>query len=51
MSSNPAHGKVYSIQHYVIKYVSDLRQIDGFSPGTPVLSTIKTSRSIQLKYC
>ena len=21
---NPAHGKVYSIQHYVIKFVSDL---------------------------
>ena len=26
VSSNPAHGKVYSIQHYVIKFVSDLRQ-------------------------
>jgi len=25
VSSNPVHGKVYSIQHYVIKYVSDLR--------------------------
>jgi hypothetical protein len=25
VSSNPAHGKVYSIQHYVIKFVSDLR--------------------------
>jgi len=23
-------GKVYSIQHYVIKYVSDLRQVSGF---------------------
>ena len=23
MSSNPAHGKVYSIQEYVIKFVSD----------------------------
>ena len=23
-------GKVYSIQHYVIKFVSDLRQIGGF---------------------
>ena len=22
-SSNPAHGKVYSIQHYVITFVSD----------------------------
>jgi hypothetical protein len=24
MSSIPAHGKVYSIQHYVMKFVSDL---------------------------
>jgi hypothetical protein len=30
MSSNPAHCKVYSIQHYVIKFVNDFRQIDGF---------------------
>ena len=27
---NPAHGKVYSIQHYVIKFVSDLWQVSGF---------------------
>ena len=27
VSSNPAKGKVYSIQHYVIKFVSDLRQV------------------------
>jgi hypothetical protein len=26
----PAHGEVYSIQHYVIKFVSDLRQVCGF---------------------
>ena len=25
LSLNPAHDKVYSIQHYVIKFVSDLR--------------------------
>ena len=24
VTSNPAHGKVYSIQHYVIKFVRDL---------------------------
>ena len=24
--SNPVHGEVYSIQQYVIKFVSDLRQ-------------------------
>jgi hypothetical protein len=30
VSLNPAHGKVYLIQHYVIKFVSDLWQISGF---------------------
>ena len=34
VSLNPTHGKVYSIQHYVIKFVS----------GTPVSSTNKTDR-------
>ena len=30
MSSNPAHVEVYSIQHYVIKFVSDLGQVSVF---------------------
>jgi hypothetical protein len=30
VSLNPAHGEVYLIQHYVIKFVSDLRQVCGF---------------------
>ena len=30
VSSKPVHGEVYSIQHYVIKFVSDLRQVSGF---------------------
>ena len=30
VSSNPVHGRVYSIQHYVIKFVRDLRQVFGF---------------------
>ena len=30
VSSNPAHGKVYSLQHYVIKFVSYLEQVSGF---------------------
>ena len=38
------HGELYSIQHYVINFVSDLRQVGGFSPGTPVSSTNKTDR-------
>jgi hypothetical protein len=29
---HPAHCRVYSIQHYVIKLVSDLRQVGGISP-------------------
>ena len=30
VSSNPTNGEVYSIQHYVIKLVSDLKQLGGF---------------------
>jgi hypothetical protein len=30
MSSNPTYGEVYSITHYVIKFVSDLQQVVGF---------------------
>ena len=33
VSSNPAHGEAYLIQLYVIKFVSDLRQICGFLRG------------------
>jgi len=31
VSLNTAHGEVYSLQHYVIKFVSDLRQVVVFS--------------------
>ena len=30
VNSNPAHGEVYSIQHYVIKSSRDLLQVGGF---------------------
>jgi hypothetical protein len=30
VSLNPTHREVYSMQHYVIKFVSDLRQVSGF---------------------
>ena len=48
--SNPVHGKVYPIQHYikVIKFVSDLRQVGGF-PRCP--TPIKLTATIYLKYC
>ena len=38
VSSNPVYGEVYSIQHYLIKFVSDLQQ----TSGTPVSSINKT---------
>ena len=30
MSLNLVHGEVYSIQHYVIKFVRDLQQFGGY---------------------
>ena len=42
VSSNPAHAEMYSIQHYVIKFVSDLWAGRQFFLGTPVSSTNKT---------
>jgi hypothetical protein len=40
VSSNPVHSEVDSIQHYVIKFVSDR----WFSLGTPVSPANKTDR-------
>jgi hypothetical protein len=31
VSSDPTQGGVYSIQHYVIKFVGDLWEVGGFS--------------------
>ncbi len=46
VSWNPLHCEVYPIQHYVIKFVSDLRQAGGFrfSQGIPVSSANKADR-------
>jgi hypothetical protein len=35
---------VYSVQHYEIKFVSDLWQVGGFLRSTPVFSSNKTDR-------
>ena len=42
VSLNPVHGEVYWIQPYVIKFVSDLRQVSGF------LQVIRFPPSIKL---
>jgi len=46
MCSNSAHGDVYSIQQYVIKFVRDMRQVGSFLrvlrflPPTKLTATI-----------
>ena len=35
LSSNSANGEVHSMERYVIKFVSDLRQIGGFPRFPP----------------
>jgi hypothetical protein len=43
VSTNPSHGEVYSIQHYVIKFVSDLQQVGGhlrFPPPIKLTATM-----------
>jgi hypothetical protein len=42
VSSNPIHGEVYSIQHYMIKFVSDLRQVGGFLQFPPPIKLTAT---------
>ena len=42
--SNHAHGEVYLMQHYVIKFVSDLHQVGSFLRVLRVSSTSKTDR-------
>jgi len=32
VSSNPAHGEMYMMQFYGIKFVNDLRHVGGFLP-------------------
>jgi hypothetical protein len=48
VSSNPAHGEVYSMQKYVIKFASDLRQ---FGCVLRVPPPLKLTATIYLKYC
>ena len=54
MSSNPVHGHVYSIQSYVIKFNSDLREkwVKVFSILTEIsvfLANVQTVFEIRVK--
>jgi hypothetical protein len=41
VSSNPTHGKVYSIKHHMIKFVSALPQVGGFIRFPPPIKKKK----------
>jgi hypothetical protein len=49
--SNAAHIEVYTMQHYVIKFVSDLRLVGGFLCVLRFPPPIKLTATILLKYC
>ena len=49
VSLNPIQGEVYSIQHYLIKFVSDLRQVGGFLRVLR-FSTNKTDRHAGVEF-
>ena len=50
VSSNPVHGEVYSLQHYLIKLVSDFRQVSGFLQVLRFPPLIILTTTISLKY-
>ena len=43
LSLNPAHGEVYSLQLYVINFVSDLLYVEGFLRVLRFTSRIKAT--------
>jgi hypothetical protein len=47
--SNPNKSEVYSIQHYVIKFVSDLGQVDGLLRFPPPIKLTHDITKILLK--
>jgi len=51
VSSKPAHGEMYSIQHYVIRFFSDSEQVGGFLRVLRFPPPIKLTATIYLKYC
>ena len=51
VSSNLDQDEVYNIIHYVIKFVTDLRQVNGFLSGPPVSPTNNIYRHDITEYC
>jgi len=51
VSSNSTHGNVYSIQYYVMKFVSESRQVGGFLRIFRFPLPINLTPTILPKYC
>ena len=51
VSSNPTHCEAYSTQHYVIKFVSDLRHVGDFLWVLRFPPPLKLTATIYLKCC
>jgi hypothetical protein len=51
VGSNPAHGEVYWIQNYMIKFLSDLRQVIGFLRVLRFPPPIYKTATISMQYC
>ena len=51
VSLDPLNNEVYSIQLYVIKFISDLPQFGGFLTILRFSLPIKLTATISLKYC
>jgi hypothetical protein len=51
VSSNTVRGEVYSMQHYVIKFVSDLQQVSDVLRIFRFSQPIKLTATIYWKYC
>jgi hypothetical protein len=51
VSSKPAHGEAYLLQIYVIQFVSDLRQVDGFLLVLLLPPPIKLTATLYVTLC
>ena len=51
VSLNSTHGEMNLIQHYVIKFVSDLQHVGGFLQVLRCPPPIKLTTMIKMKYC
>ena len=49
VGSSPVHGEVYLIQHYVVTFASDLREVGGFLRVLRFPPPIKLTAMIKLK--